>query len=118
MLAIISGAPRRLRDVDLYKRALDEYGHKPLPVGMHTRPGWWPRGTRKPWPPHWEADFHVSSTEREFAPCVSRNTYFIAPILKIFVLQTGHVPSVAGRPFFIVICLALLISRSALHFMQ
>jgi hypothetical protein len=52
------------------------------------------------------------------AVCVSRNTYFIAPILKIFVLQTGQVPSVAGRPFFIVICLALLISRWALHFMQ
>jgi hypothetical protein len=25
---------------------------------------------------------------------------------------------VAGRPFFIVICLAFLISREALHFMQ
>ena len=47
--------------------------------------------------------------------CVSRCIYLIAPILKIFVLQTGHVPSVAGRPFFIVICLAFLISRWALH---
>jgi len=26
-----------------------------------------------------------------------------APILNIFVPQTGHLPSVAGRPFFIVI---------------
>jgi len=41
----------------------------------------------------------------------SRCTYLIAPILKIFVLQTGQIPSVAGRPFFIVICLAFLISR-------
>src|SRR5438552_1724644 len=45
-------------------------------------------------------------------------SYFPAPILKIFVPQTGQAPSVAGRPFFIVICLAFLISRWALHFMQ
>ena len=34
------------------------------------------------------------------------------------VLQTEQVPSVAGRPFFIVICLAFWISRWVLHFMQ
>jgi len=42
----------------------------------------------------------------------------LAPILNILVLHTGHVPSVAGRPFFMVICFALLISRWVLHFMQ
>ena len=44
--------------------------------------------------------------------------YLPAPILKILVPQTGHAPSVAGRPFFMVICFAFLISRWALHFMQ
>jgi len=42
----------------------------------------------------------------------------LAPILNILVLHTGQVPSVAGRPFFIVIGLALVISRVVLHFMQ
>ena len=44
--------------------------------------------------------------------------YFAAPILNIFVPQTGHLPSVAGRPFFIVIWTASLISRLVLHFTQ
>ena len=44
--------------------------------------------------------------------------YFPAPILKILVPQVGQVPSVAGRPFFIVICFESLISRWVLHFMQ
>jgi hypothetical protein len=42
----------------------------------------------------------------------------LAPILNILVLHSGHSPSVAGRPFFIVICLAFCISRWVLHFMQ
>jgi hypothetical protein len=40
------------------------------------------------------------------------------PILNMRVPQTGHSPSVAGRPFFIVICLGFFISRCSLHFMQ
>src|SRR5207245_10042970 len=38
MLAIIGGHPSRFAPyVELYKRALDEYGpHPPLPVGMHS----------------------------------------------------------------------------------
>jgi hypothetical protein len=40
------------------------------------------------------------------------------PILNIFVPQTEHVPVVAGRPFFMVICLSPLISLFALHFTQ
>jgi|GEM_PF-2741230 len=47
-----------------------------------------------------------------------RLVYFAAPILNIFVPQTGHLPSVAGRPFFIVIWTASLISRFVLHFTQ
>jgi hypothetical protein len=42
----------------------------------------------------------------------------LAPILNILVLHTGQVPSVAGRPFFMVIDFVLDISRVALHFMQ
>ncbi len=45
-------------------------------------------------------------------------SHLLAPILNILVLHTGQVPSVAGRPFFIVIGLAFVISRVALHFMQ
>ena len=45
-------------------------------------------------------------------------TYLLAPILNILVLHTGQVPSVAGRPFFIVIGFASVISRDVLHFMQ
>jgi hypothetical protein len=41
-----------------------------------------------------------------------------APILKILVPHTGQMPWVAGRPFFIVIAFASLISREALHFTQ
>lgn len=47
-----------------------------------------------------------------------RCVYPEAPILNIFVPHTGQVPWVAGRPFFMVICLASLISREALHFTQ
>jgi probable LLM family oxidoreductase len=37
MLAIIGGHPSRFAPhVELYRRALDEYGHAPLPVGMHS----------------------------------------------------------------------------------
>jgi hypothetical protein len=38
----------------------------------------------------------------------SANSYLAAPILKIFVVQTWQEPSVAGRPFFIVIGLGSL----------
>src|ERR1700676_358012 len=37
MLAVIGGPPSRFAPfVDLYKRALEELGHQPLPVGMHS----------------------------------------------------------------------------------
>jgi probable LLM family oxidoreductase len=37
MLAIIGGNPSRFAPyVDLYHRALEEYGHPPMPVGMHS----------------------------------------------------------------------------------
>ena len=37
MLAVIGGSPKRFAPlVDLYKRALEAYGHQPLPIGMHS----------------------------------------------------------------------------------
>jgi probable LLM family oxidoreductase len=37
MLAVIGGPASRFAPyVDLYKRALDQYGHPPLPIGMHS----------------------------------------------------------------------------------
>src|SRR6267378_2099884 len=37
MLAVIGGHPSRFAPpIELYKRALDEYGRPPLPIGMHS----------------------------------------------------------------------------------
>src|SRR6476659_5328720 len=37
MLAVIGGHPSRFAPyIELYKRALDEMGHPPLPIGMHS----------------------------------------------------------------------------------
>src|SRR6266566_3160399 len=47
-----------------------------------------------------------TSSRRTSASVVRGLTYLLAPILNILVLHSGHSPSVAGRPFFIVICLA------------
>ena len=48
MLAIIGGHPSRFAPhVELYKRALDEYGHAPY-LSVCTRSGSWPRPTPKP----------------------------------------------------------------------
>ncbi len=44
--------------------------------------------------------------------------YSAFPILNILVLQVGHVPLVAGFPFFIVTALVFCISLLLLHFTQ
>lgn len=70
-------------------------------------------------------DFPVHATKsrpprrvnRESA-CNAGRGYFAPPILNIFVPQIPHFPSVAGRPFFMVICTASFISRLLLHFTQ
>jgi alkanesulfonate monooxygenase SsuD/methylene tetrahydromethanopterin reductase-like flavin-dependent oxidoreductase (luciferase family) len=71
MLAIIGGRPTRFAPlVDLYKRALDEFGHSPLPVGVHSlglvartdeeaRSAYWPQ---------WKAVMEAASRERGFTP--------------------------------------------------
>ncbi len=45
-------------------------------------------------------------------------SYSDLPILKTLVLQTEHVPLVAGLPFFMVMACGLLTSRRSRHFMQ
>lgn len=76
MLAIIGGHPSRFAPyVDLYKRALDQFGHPSLPVGMHAigftaatdeeaRSAYWP---------HWKAIMELAAVERGFPkPTVQR----------------------------------------------
>lgn len=65
----------------------------------------------------------ILAKEKARAICTGHDDYMrlaqvALPILNILVLQTGHVPWEAGRPFFIVICWAFCISRLVLHFMQ
>jgi probable LLM family oxidoreductase len=75
MLAIIGGRPSRFAPlVELYQRALNETGHPPLPVGMHSlgfvaktdeqaRAQYWPQ---------WKAALDLVSRERGFAPPSAR----------------------------------------------
>jgi probable LLM family oxidoreductase len=71
MLAIIGGEPARFAPlVDLYKRALQEYGRPPQPVGMHSL-GFVAETDEEAvdiqWP-HWEKVFGAASRERGWAP--------------------------------------------------
>src|SRR5260221_14388588 len=70
MLAVIDGPPSRFAPyVDLYKRALDKYGHPPLPIGMHS-PGYIARTDEEAvdiqWP-YWAEMLEASSRERGWA---------------------------------------------------
>jgi probable LLM family oxidoreductase len=70
MLAIIGGRPSRFAPyVDLYKRALDESGHPPLPIGMHS-PGFVAptddEAADIQWP-HWAEALEAASRERGWA---------------------------------------------------
>jgi probable LLM family oxidoreductase len=81
MLAIIGGEPARFRPfVDLYHRALGEFGHGPLPVGVHSPghvaetdeqaleelwPHWQPMrdriGAERGWPPAHRSEFEQAA---------------------------------------------------------
>src|SRR5260221_506193 len=70
MLAIIGGHPSRFAPhIELYKRALNEYGHPPLPVGMHSH-GYVARTDEEAvdiqWP-YWAEMLEASSRERGWA---------------------------------------------------
>ena len=76
MLAIIGGHPRRFAPyVELYQRALEEYGHPSLPVGMHS-PGFVATTDAEAvdiqWP-YWQKTLEAASQERGWArPTASR----------------------------------------------
>jgi probable LLM family oxidoreductase len=70
MLAVIGGPPSRFAPyVDLYQRALEKYGHPPLPVGMHSH-GYVARTDEEAvdvqWP-YWAEMFETSARERGWA---------------------------------------------------
>jgi probable LLM family oxidoreductase len=70
MLAIVGGPPGRFAPyVDLYKRALDEYGHPPMPIGMHSI-GYVAKTDEEAvaiqWP-YWAEMFEGASLERGWA---------------------------------------------------
>ena len=70
MLAVIGGPPIRFAPlVDLYKRALDEYGYPQLPIGMHSH-GFVARTDREAveiqWP-HWAHVYEGAAAERGWA---------------------------------------------------
>jgi probable LLM family oxidoreductase len=70
MLAVIGGPPVRFAPlVDLYKRALDQYGHPQLPIGMHSH-GYVARTDKEAmdiqWP-HWAHVYESAAAERGWA---------------------------------------------------
>ena len=70
MLAVISGPPNRFAPyVELYQRALDDHGHPPLPIGMHS-PGYVARTDDEAadiqWP-YWAETLEAASRERGWA---------------------------------------------------
>jgi probable LLM family oxidoreductase len=71
MLAVIGGPPIRFAPlVDLYKRALDKYGHPQLRVGMHSH-GYVAKSDQEAviiqWP-HWAHVMGNAAAERGWAP--------------------------------------------------
>jgi alkanesulfonate monooxygenase SsuD/methylene tetrahydromethanopterin reductase-like flavin-dependent oxidoreductase (luciferase family) len=71
MLAVIGGRPERFRPlVDLYRRALEQYGTPDLPVGLHTL-AYVARTDEEAietqWP-HWQETFARASRERGWRP--------------------------------------------------
>ena len=70
MLAVIGGNPSRFAPlVQLYKRALDKYGHAQLPIGMHSH-GYVARTDTEAaeiqWP-YWAEIFENAAAERGWA---------------------------------------------------
>src|ERR1700730_9604839 len=71
MLAVIGGPAVRFAPlVELYKRALDKYGHPQLPIGMHSH-GYVARTDEEAaaiqWP-HWAHVYEGAAAERGWAP--------------------------------------------------
>ncbi|MEO7905066.1 MAG: LLM class flavin-dependent oxidoreductase, partial [Candidatus Saccharimonadales bacterium] len=77
MLAVIGGAPDRFKPyVDLYRQASKEFGHTPLPVGLHS-PGFIgdtdQQARDAAWPPY--KAFHTKVGASRGWPPVTRAQY-------------------------------------------
>ena len=81
--------------------------------GRRQRVPGWRRSERARRPASWRLDGRAPAASR--GPLLRRPSL---PILKIFVPQSGHVPWIAGRPFFIVTCWGSLISTFLRSFTQ
>jgi probable LLM family oxidoreductase len=70
MLAIIGGNPSRFAPyIEVYKRAMDEYGHPPLPIGVHSL-GFVAKTDEEAVAlqyPYWEETLEAASRERGWA---------------------------------------------------
>jgi len=92
MLAVIGGGPERFRPlVDLYRRALSQYGHPiDLPVGLHTLgfvAATDEEAVETQWP-HWLESFDRVSRERGWRP----------PTRAQFDAETDHGAMFVGSP--------------------
>jgi len=91
MLAIIGGRPERFAPyVELYKRALAQYGQPELPVGMHTLGFVWSNDEEAveiQWP-HYEEQFQRIAQERGWRP----------PTYEHFLDEVDHGSMYVGSP--------------------
>lgn len=98
MMAIIGGESHRFRPlVDLYYRSLADYGHAPLPVGVHS-PGHIAETDEEAltqlWP-HWQAIYNRIGRERGWAPVTHHD--FMAAAGPTGALYVGSPETVARK---------------------
>jgi probable LLM family oxidoreductase len=91
MLAIIAGRPERFAPyVELYRRALDQHGQRPLPVGLHTL-GFVAEtddeAVEVQWP-HYREQFERAASERGWRP----------PSYEQFLAEVDHGSMYVGSP--------------------
>jgi probable LLM family oxidoreductase len=107
MLAVIGGKPGRFAPlVDLYQRAVAQYGHPALPVGMHSL-GYIGRTDQEAFDiewPHWADWFQNIAAERGWAP----------PTVESFQAEIDHGSVYLGSPETVAIKMAAVIRQLGL----
>jgi len=98
MMAIIGGESHRFRPlVELYQRSLAQFGHDPLPVGVHS-PGHIAATDEQAldqlWP-HWKAIYDRIGSERGWPPVTHRD--FLAAASPTGALYVGSPETVAQK---------------------
>ena len=98
MMAIIGGESHRFRPlVDLYLRSLAQYGHDPLPIGVHS-PGHIAatdeQALEELWP-HWQAIYNRIGSERGWPAVTHRD--FLAAASPTGALYVGSPETVAKK---------------------